>query len=64
MTAMKKTYDKSENHKDFPLGSMVLIRELHITERMEDSWKGPYEVTHKASSLNYKITIPGRGNRS
>ena len=59
---MKKNTIRQLDSTSFPLGSMVTIRILQLTGKLDDKWEGLYEVLGKVSLLNYRLAIPGKAN--
>ena len=62
--AMKRSYDRKTNIREFEEGSLVLVRTPDLQGKLADIWEGPYEVTRKVSSVTYQLAIPHRRSKS
>ena len=60
---MKKAYDKHAREKVFVIGDEVLVRRPGLKRKLGDFWEGPYKITDKISSLNYRIDKPGKKSK-
>ena len=60
---LKKDYDKCAKTRIFENGDLVLIRIPGMTNKLSESWEGPYEILEKVSAANYAISVPGKNKR-
>ena len=55
---LKEDYvQKSKLRKCNP-GDMVLVRMAGLSENLEDSWNGPYEVQKHLNEVTYTLIVP------
>ena len=51
---MKSIYDRNAKSREFPEGSMVLLRMPGLCGKINESWDGPYESHRRVSDVNYE----------
>ena len=57
----KTNFDKKAVCRVLEVGDLVLIRKPGITPKLEEAWVGPFPVTAKLNSVNYRVrTSKGR----
>ena len=56
----KRYYDKKARVRDIEVGSKVLVLLPTSENKLLAQWKGPYVVTDKVGSVDYKVKVRGR----
>ena len=59
----KRYFDAKARTRDFPPGSMVLLRTPGLTGKMKESWTGPFEVLRRVTAVNVELGLPGRSKK-
>ena len=55
----KQYYDRGAKSCSFYVGEQVLILFPTMTNRLNLKWAGPYKVTRRVSSVDFKVEMPG-----
>ena len=53
----KAHFDKKARERSLEEGDLVLIRIPGLIDKLEESWKGPYEVVGKLNRVDYRIKV-------
>jgi len=56
----KRYYDRKSRSREIKVGSKVLVLLPTSTNKLLAQWKGPYVVTDKVSSVDYKVKLKGK----
>ena len=56
-------HDKGPRVREFPVGTMVLLRTPGLSSKLEENWEGPYEVESWPNCVNVRLKIPGRAGK-
>ena len=56
-------HDKGTRVREFPVGTMVLLRTPGLSGKLEENWEGPYEVESWPNRVNVRLKIPGRAGK-
>ena len=51
----KEVYDRGKGNRQFKVGDLVLLRVPVMDLKLQDAWKGPYEVVERLGEVNYRI---------
>ena len=63
MPEKPKQYDKHAKHREFALGTLVLVRTPDLEGKLSDIWDGPYEIIRKITDLTYELAVPSRRSK-
>ena len=56
----KRLYDRGARTREFAVGDQVLILLPQTHHSLKLEWVGPYKVTHRVTTVDYEIVMPGR----
>ena len=59
----KRYFDAKARTREFPPGSMVLLRTPGLTGKIKESWIGPFEVLRRVTAVKMKLGLPGRSKK-
>ena len=59
----KRYFDAKTRTREFPPGSMVLLRTPGLTGKMKESWTEPFEVLRRVTAVNVELGLPGRSKK-
>ena len=59
----KHYFDAKARAREFPPGSMVLLRTPGLTGKMKESWTGPFEVLRRVTAVNVELGLPGQSKK-
>ena len=60
----KLKWNKNMSKRKFEVGQMVWYRSLGLTEALQPSWEGRYEIKRLLCPLSYEIEVNGKTNCS
>lgn len=55
----KEKYDKQAKQREFQLGQKVLVLLPTSTSKLLTQWQGPFKITRRVGSVDYKVYRPG-----
>ena len=59
----KRYFDAKARTREFPQGSMVLLRMPGLTGKMKESWTGLFEVLRRVMAVNVELGSLGRSKK-
>ena len=59
----KLHFDDKSRTREFPPGSMVLLRTPGLTGKMKELWTGPFEVLRRVTAVNLELELSDRSKK-